>query len=315
MKYKHLFGPVMSRRLGLSLGVDVVPYKYCSLNCVYCEVSRTTHLTIKRKPFYALKDITTELDSYLAVHPKLDYITFSGAGEPTLYSDLGELISYIKDNYPQYKLALITNSTLLFDQELRHEIMRCDLIVPSLDAVSEEAFEKVNRPHSKLNPQEMILSLIALRAEYTGLIWLEVFIVPGINDHLEEIELIKQAIEQIHPDKVQINSLDRPGAEEWVEPAIYLALEEIRSIIQEGNSIPVEIVAKVHQDSMITVSEQEVCMEMAELLKQAEYTKAELAKTLGIHVNESSKLLQHLATKDNVTAKHTPKGIYYRWKK
>lgn len=315
MKYKHLFGPVMSRRLGLSLGVDVVPYKYCSLNCVYCEVSRTTHLTIKRKPFYALEDITRELESYLAANPRLDYITFSGAGEPTLYSELGELISYIKDKYPLYKLALITNSTLLSDHALRNEIMRCDLIVPSLDAVSEEAFEKVNRPHSKLNPQEMIDSLVALRHEYTGIIWLEVFIVPGINDHLEEIELIKQAIEKINPDKVQINSLDRPGAEEWVEPAIYLALEEIRSILQEGIAIPVEIVAKVHQDSLITASEQDVCQEMAELLKQTEHTKAELAKALGIHVNESSKLLQHLAITDNVTAKRTPKGIYYRWKK
>lgn len=315
MKYKHLFGPVVSRRLGLSLGVDVVPYKFCSLNCVYCEVSRTTHLTLKRKLFFDLDEITSELDSYLADNPVLDYITFSGAGEPTLYSALGELITYIKTTYPQYKLALITNSTLLNDADLRKEILGCDLILPSLDAVSEEAFEKVNRPHARLNPTDLIEGLIALRKEYKGQIWLEVFIVPGVNDHLEEIELIKHAAERINPDRIQINSLDRPGSEEWVEPAIYLALEEIRAIIQEGISIPVEIIAKAHQDSLITASEQELFLEMTELLKADKYSKADLAKIQGIHVNEVSKLLQHLAITDNVSARRTAKSIYYKWKK
>ncbi len=315
MKYKHLFGPVVSRRLGLSLGVDIVPYKYCSLNCVYCEVSRTTHLTIKRKAFYSTKDITRELDDFLSTNPALDYITFSGAGEPTLNSNLGDIIAYIKSRYPQYKLALITNSTLLSDPEVRREILACDLMLPSLDAVSDECFELINRPHDKLSAQDLIDGLVELRREYKGLIWLEIFIVPGINDHLEEIELLKTAIEQIKPDTVQINSLDRPGAEEWVEPAIYLALEEIKNILQEESNIPVEIIAKAHVEGLITKTEQDYISELTELIRQEEYTKEELARAMQIHVNEVSKLLQHLAVKDNVIAKRRQKGTFYLWKK
>lgn len=314
MKCKRLFGPVVSRRLGISLGVDVVAYKYCSLNCVYCEVCRTTHLTMKRKSFFPVQELTNELDEFLATNPELDYITFSGAGEPTLNIDLGIIINYIKTTYPQYKLALITNSTLLNDPQLLAEILPCDLIVPSLDAVSEDVFEQVNRPIDKLTAQDIIRGLIELRKAYRGQIWLEIFIVPGINDHLEEIELLKAAIEQVNPDKVQLNSLDRPGAEAWVEPAIYLALEDIRAILTDGNIIPVEIVSRTHRESLITNVEQEILDELTNLIKTEEYTKAELSKAMQIHVNEVSKLLQHLAVQDNIAARHNTKGIYYRWK-
>jgi wyosine [tRNA(Phe)-imidazoG37] synthetase (radical SAM superfamily) len=268
---------------------------------------------MKRREFFALNELTAELDRYLKANPSLDYITFSGAGEPTLYSELGELIKYIKTHYPQYKLALITNSTLLSDPELRAEILPCDLILPSLDAVSDEAFEAINRPVSKLTPQSVIAGLIEFRKEYQGQMWLEVFIVPGINDHLEEIELLKTAIEQIKPDRVQINSLDRPGAEEWVEPAIYLALDEIRNILQEGLSMEVEIIAKTHQESLITATELQIVEQMSILLKQDEYSKEELSKELNIHVNEVSKLLQHLALDDSIIAHRTAKNTFYRW--
>jgi len=315
MKYKHLFGPVVSRRLGLSLGVDLVPYKYCSLNCVYCEVSRTTHLTMKRREFFYPEDITNELDSFLTDKPKLDYITFSGAGEPTLNSSLGEIIKYIKSRYPQYKLALITNSSLLNDPEVCHEILPCDLLLPSLDAVSEEVFDKLNRPYKKLSAQDIVIGLEALRKVYTGLIWLEIFIVPGLNDGLQELELLKSAVTRIRPDRVQLNSLDRPASEEWVQPAAYKGLEEIRVFLQEGIDFPVEIIAKTSQPSLITVSEQDTLAELTGLIKEDEYTKKELAKALHIHVNEVSKLLQFLSSQDRITARRKRKGVYYLWKK
>ncbi len=313
MKYKHLFGPVVSRRLGISLGVDVVPYKYCSLNCVYCEVSRTTHLTLKRKAYFEATEITAELDDFLQINPKLDYITFSGAGEPTLNSELGSVISYIKTRYPQYKLALITNSTLLNEPELLSEIQPCDLILPSLDAASEEVFEQINRPCEKLTAQDIIRGLISLRQVFRGQIWLEIFVVPGINDHLEEIELLRSAVAQIRPDRVQLNSLDRPGTEDWVEPAPYLTLEEIRAILQEESEIPVEIIAGTGREGKITVTEQSVLDELIILIKQEEYTKQELAKALKIHVNEVSKLLQHLIQRNKIAARRNHKGIYYIW--
>lgn len=314
MKYKHLFGPVVSRRLGISLGVDVVPYKYCSLNCVYCEVSRTTHLTLKRKAFFEPAEITNELDDFLNSNPKLDYITFSGAGEPTLNSNLGNIIRYIKDRYPQYKLALITNSTLLNDKKLLEEILPCDLIMPSLDAISENVFEAINRPCDKLTAQDVVEGLIRLKTKYKGLLWLEIFIVPGINDNLEELELLRDAVAKINPDKVQLNSLDRPGSEDWVEPATYLSLEEIRAILQEGNETQVEIIAKVEKRGQITSAEQDVLSELTTLIKQDEYSKQELAKELGIHVNEVSKLLQHLILKGRIMARRNHKGVFYLWK-
>jgi len=314
MKYKHLFGPVVSRRLGISLGVDIVPYKYCSLNCVYCEVSKTTHQTLKRKEYIPIEEITAELDDFLASMPNLDYITFSGAGEPTLNSGLGEIIKYIQSHYSQYKLALITNSTLLSDPQVRQEILPCDLILPSLDAVSDKGFDEVNRPDAKLKAQDLIDGLIQLRKEYRGQLWLEVFIVPGLNDHLEEIELLREALVHIKPDIVQINSLDRPGAEEWVEPAIYPALEEIKSILQESNDLKIEIIARTLLDNIITPTESEILPQLTKLIKQDEYSKEELAKSLGVHVNEISKLLQHLAQSDSITAKRKKRGTFYKWK-
>ncbi|HOD18541.1 MAG TPA: radical SAM protein [Candidatus Cloacimonadota bacterium] len=314
MKYKHLFGPVVSRRLGLSLGVDVVPYKYCSLNCVYCEVSRTTHLTLKRKPFFEVEEITSELNDFLQSKPELDFITFSGAGEPTLYSLLGELIYAIKQRYPQYKLALITNSTLLNEPDLRREILPCDLLLPSLDAASQEVFEQINRPCDKLTAASIIEGLVDTRKEYPGQMWLEIFIVPGLNDNLEELELLKDAVQRIKPDKVQLNSLDRAPAEDWVQPALFLSLEEMRAFLQEDNPIPIEIIAKPHQQNLITPAERETLDELINLLKKDEYTKQELASELQIHVNEVSKLLQYLAAEEQIFSRQTPKGIFYAWK-
>ncbi|MGC9361302.1 MAG: radical SAM protein, partial [Candidatus Syntrophosphaera sp.] len=146
MNYKHLFGPVQSRRLGYSLGVDLVPYKYCPLNCVYCEVQHTTHLTLQREEFFLLEEITSELDDFLSSQPELDYITFSGAGEPTLNSHIGDIVSFLKEKYPRYKLALLTNGILLSDAKVRREVLPCDLVLPSLDACHQDSFEKINRP-------------------------------------------------------------------------------------------------------------------------------------------------------------------------
>ena len=149
--YKHIFGPVPSRRLGLSLGVDLVPPKTCTLDCVYCECGPTTHLTIKRCEYVAVKQIKAELDAFLAHNPALDCITFSGAGEPTLYSGLGEIIRYLQTAYPQHRLALLTNGTLLDSPSIRREISMLDVVKVSVDAANEKTFKRINRPHPGLN--------------------------------------------------------------------------------------------------------------------------------------------------------------------
>ncbi|ACL69859.1 radical SAM protein [Halothermothrix orenii] len=217
MKLKYIFGPVLSRRLGKSLGIDLIPFKTCSLDCVYCECGKTDKLTLERKEYVPTEEVINELKKYLYNRPKLDYITFSGSGEPTLHKGIGEIISFLKDNYPEYKVALLTNSTLLYRNQVISEIKGCDLIVPSLDAVSEEIFQKINRPVSGLNAELIVKGLINLRKNYNGKMWLEIFIIPDLNDNKKELMLFKEAINRIKPDKIQLNVLDRPGTENWVK--------------------------------------------------------------------------------------------------
>jgi wyosine [tRNA(Phe)-imidazoG37] synthetase (radical SAM superfamily) len=233
MNYKYLFGPVPSRRMGRSLGVDITPHKTCSLNCVYCECGRTTKLTLKRKEYVSAKEVIKELRDYLSTKPILDFVTFSGAGEPTLNSGIGEIIKFLKTEFPKYKTAVLTNSTLFNDRQARKDVLKADVIVPSLDAVSQELYEKINEPYGKLKAKELIAGLIQLRKEFKGEIWLEIFLVPGMNDTRTELDKFKDAISKIKPDKVQLNTLHRPGTKAWVKPLSSKKMDEISKYLGE----------------------------------------------------------------------------------
>jgi len=225
---RYVTGTLHSRRLGISLGIGIIPHKVCSLDCVYCEAGATTCLTIERDVFYDILDILDELSTYLASNPAIDYITFSGLGEPTLNSNIGELIAEIKKRYPQYKVCLITNSTLLGDETLCAGLLACDLIMPSLDAVSPDVFTAINRPHPALSPADMVNSLISFRKIYKNQLWLEIFLIEGINDTVSELSLLKETCLHIKPDKIHLNSLDRHGTENWVKKVTPQRLAEIR---------------------------------------------------------------------------------------
>ena len=311
MKYKHLFGPVPSRRLGISLGVDLVPHKVCSLNCVYCEVGKTTNLTIERQEYIPLNDILTELKNYLDEKPDLDYITFSGAGEPLLHNGIGKVISFIKDNYPQYKLALLTNSTLLYDKDVRNEILGIDLLLPSLDAVSEKIFKKLNRPNSKLDNNKIIEGLIEFRRSFKGIIWLEVFIVPGLNDNETELELLNKTIIDISPDQVQLNTLDRPGTESWIEPITKNRMEKIADFFKP---LPVEIIAKFQSRNKIRSYQKDVEQQIIETIKRRPCTDKDLSEMLGIHINEINKYLSELLHEGSVVSQQLERGTFFRAK-
>ena len=167
--YKYLFGPVPSRRLGISLGVDLVTHKICSLDCVYCECGSTTNLTCERKEYVPLKDVLKELEHYFENNQNPDYITFSGSGEPTLNTTIGKVIEFIKKNKKTVSVALLTNGTLFSKKDVRDDVMNADLIIPSLDAVSAQAFRKINRPCPDLNLEEYIQGLSDLRNEFNKL--------------------------------------------------------------------------------------------------------------------------------------------------
>jgi wyosine [tRNA(Phe)-imidazoG37] synthetase (radical SAM superfamily) len=179
----------------MSLGVDLVPHKVCSLNCIYCECGSTTNLTIERKEYVPYNEVIQELKRFLSDNPALDYITFSGSGEPTLNSRIGDILKYIKQNYPDIPVAVLTNGTLLNDKQVREEILDADLVLPSLDVASDLSFRKINRPFNSLNIENYINGLCEFREEYQGKIWLEVLIIPGYNNSKEDLRhLIKLSL-------------------------------------------------------------------------------------------------------------------------
>ena len=311
--YRHLFGPVNSRRLGLSLGVDLVPFKYCPLNCVYCEVQNTTHLITDRQEFFSVSEIVGELDLFLKGGPELDFITFSGAGEPTLHSGIGKIVEYIKATFPRYKLALLTNGVLLKDPRTREEVLPCDLVLPSLDSATQSGYERINRPKPGLAVQDLIGGLADFRYEYKGQIWLEVFIIDGINDSEAELDALIAAIAKINPDRVQLNALDRPGAEEWVRKAPVETLLRILNLFSQRLSMPVEIIAKAAAH-LNTPSSLDLIRQIEATLLRRPCTAEDLAVTLGTHINEVSKVLRELGYEGKVEARREARGVFYLWK-
>jgi wyosine [tRNA(Phe)-imidazoG37] synthetase (radical SAM superfamily) len=164
--YNYIFGPVVSRRLGLSLGIDLVPMKTCSFDCVYCECGATTELTIERKEYVPTDDVCREIGQFMQnTSQKVDYITFSGSGEPTLHTGIERVIGYIKQNFPKQKIALLTNATLFNDKKVRDGVLDCDLIVPSLDAISPSVFERILGPHPSVTSGTVLEGIISLRKE------------------------------------------------------------------------------------------------------------------------------------------------------
>jgi len=212
-----IYGPLKSRRLGKSLGINMVPHKTCSLDCVYCEAGSTTNLTIQRDSYIDINTIKNELELNISKANDIDYITICGTGEPTLHVDIGELIRHIKKKYFQYKLCLITNSTMFTYSNIWKDIVLCDLIMPSLDAVSYDVFQKIDRPHPQIDLSKIIEALTSFRSIYSNLMWLEIFFIEGINDTPAELALLKEVCLKISPDLVQLNSLDRKGIFDWVK--------------------------------------------------------------------------------------------------
>jgi len=211
-KKKYLYGPVPSRRLGLSCGIDIVPLKVCTLNCIYCQLGKTARTTTERKDYLPIEPVLAEIKEALAEGLEADFITIAGSGEPTLNSRLGELIDGIRKltNIP---IAILTNGTLLFRKDVRADCAKADVVMPSLDAGDEQTFQRINRPHSVISIENLISGLCTFRKEFSGQIWLEIFFVEGINTSSDQIARIKDVIKLINPDKVHLNTAVRPTAD------------------------------------------------------------------------------------------------------
>lgn len=216
---KTVFGPVPSRRLGQSLGVDPILSKTCNWNCVYCQLGRSKPMIGERAEYIPRQTILAELKETLATHPagSIDWITFVGSGEPTLHSALGWLIAETK-KLTQIPVAVITNGSLLYRPEVRKELLLADAVLSTLDAGDAALYKKINRPMGELTFERLVDGMIAFREEYTGKLWVEVMLIKGLNDTLPALSLLAATLKRIQPDEVHINLPTRPPAEPWVSP-------------------------------------------------------------------------------------------------
>ena len=216
---KYLFGPVPSRRLGQSLGIDTIPLKTCNWNCVYCQLGRTMPVTNERKEYYPREEIVEEVRQALAAHGpgEIDWVTFVGSGEPTLHSDTGWLIRQVKE-LTDLPVAVITNGSLLYRSEVRQELMVADAVMPTLDAGTPELYRRINRPHPEVTFARLVEGLVTFSAAYEGRLWPEVMLVRGLNDTEEALRAIAAIFQRVNPDEIHISLPTRPPAETWVEP-------------------------------------------------------------------------------------------------
>lgn len=229
--YKYLFGPVPSRRFGLSLGVDLVPCKTCSLNCVFCEVGPTSCLTLERKQYVPALEVERELRAWRLAGNGADVISVTGSGEPTLHTGFGEILAFIK-NEIKIKSVLLTNSSLLFLPEVRRAAAMADIVKATFLAWDEDSFRKMTRPCPGLHFESVLQGLRAFRSEYSGILWLEVFVVAGINSSPEQAGMIAELARTIHPDKIQLNTAVRPTAESRIKAVPAQSLAELCGLFE-----------------------------------------------------------------------------------
>ena len=260
--YKHVFGPVPSRRLGISLGVDLVVSKSCNLNCIFCECGATKKIQLERKRFKDMNEILEEISTVLK-DIKPDYITFSGSGEPTLSLDLGNISKAIKEDLKyQGKICLITNSLLLADVNLMKELEYIDLIVPTLNTLTQDIFEKIVRPDYRTSVEEIRKGFINLnKSNYKGKIWIEIFILENVNDSDKNFVDIANFLksENIRYDKIQLNTIDRVGAERDLKAISFEKISRAKKILEENGLNNIEIIkslGELEEDKKIQVNQE-----------------------------------------------------------
>ncbi|MCE5341403.1 MAG: radical SAM protein [Planctomycetaceae bacterium] len=298
----HVFGPVPSRRLGRSLGIDLIPHKTCTYDCLYCQVGLTTEKTATRQSWIAVDDIIAELKGKLLTKP--DCITLSGSGEPTLYIHCGKLIAEIK-KITDVPIAVITNGSLLWMPEVRSELLAADIVMPSLDAGDEEMLKKINRPAPEITFDKMLQGLIDFRKEYKGKYWLEVFLIAGLNDSDEQIAKIAECVKKINPDRIQLNTVSRPPAEK-VAAMTPQRLDEIAKRI--GNNA--EVIADfkgVVSETFASNSE-----DIVEMLRRRPCSADDIAAGLKLSKLEVLKAVTELMKSKKVESVQQNNKTYYK---
>ena len=308
MNFKYLYGPVPSRRLGRSLGIDLVPFKTCTYDCIYCQLGRTTNKTTERLPYVSVPDIVSELKSKLAMGEAPDYISIAGSGEPTLHSGIGDLIGMIK-GLTKIPVAVLTNGSLLFMPEVRAALRQADLVIPSLDAGDEALFRYVNRPHANISFEQMTNGLMDFTGNYPGEVWLEVLLISGVTSLPAEVKKIADYAKKIGARKVQLNTLCRPAAEDFacgVDKARMVKLAELFA----GD---VDIISETKAPELASSSTGDTSdEEIVNLLARRPCTLSGVCSGLGLHPNDAAKRLQKLADKNIITTWRSNEAVFYK---
>ena len=302
---KYVYGPVPSRRLGNSLGLDIIPSKTCSFNCIYCQLGRTAMTTLRRESFFPVSDILQDLQEALDSNVPIDFITFSGSGEPTLNQDLGQIIFTIKEMTP-LPVAVITNSSLLWREDVQNDLLGGDLLLPSLDAGSEAVFQRINRPHPDLHLEMIVKGLTVYRSRYAGRIWLEIFLVEGINTDAAEMDRIVEATKRIRPDKIQLNTAIRPPAEPSIHPLPEEKLKRFVGLFP----FPTEIIADYSRPAGQHI-DADVADRILELLKRRPCTVDGMSSSLKIHKDMLLKYLHLFREDGKISERKHGDQVYY----
>ena len=304
---KYIFGPVPSRRLGFSLGVDIIPYKTCSFDCIYCELGKTLCKTIEAVDQVGPEAVLGELRTFLdQPSSTIDFITVSGSGEPTLHPDLGVIIQEIK-KMAKRPVALITNASLLFRDEVLKQVLEADIIVPSLDAVDSATFETVNKPHPDLTLDDLLTGLKNLGRHRQKRIWLEILLLKGINDAPGQIEQFRRLVQIIDPEKIQLNTVVRPPVEDYALPVEEGRLREIQKMFGPK----AEVIGHPSKDR----SQPEGSMIEAEIramVARRPCTAEDIAQCLGLPLEKTMRFLNDLEHQNKIRLEQFNRKDFYR---
>lgn len=303
--FHYLFGPVPSRRFGRSLGVDLLPPKTCTLDCPFCEVGLTTERTLERREYVPTGEVMQELGAWLALNQPADFITLAGSGEPTLHSRFGEILDFIAAR-KRVRSALLTNSTLLFLPEVRAAAGRADVVKATLSAWDQASFAAVSRPHPDLRFDRILEGLRRFREEYPGAIWLEVFIVPGVNAEAEQVKRIAALAKTIRPDRIQLNTAVRPTAESHVQPMSAESLHDLVRLFSPPAEVSARFSGLVRRDASANLES------IMAMLKRRPCTAEDVAHSFSLAAAESERILAGLLRNGRVRVESRYGRNYYR---
>lgn len=313
---RFVYGPVPSRRLGRSLGVDILAPKSCTENCVYCQLGTTEPLEIKRRRFVDPRVVEKDLKSALQSGIQIDFITLSGSGEPTLSIDLGRIIEFARDlieklDSPQKpKICVLTNGSLLSDGSLREELASVDLVVPNLDAGDAETFYKINRPHGEIVFDKFIEGIKDFKSHFSGSLFLEIVLIEGLNDSEEHLRKIANIVSYINPDGVWVGTISRPPAEKWVKPVDLKVLQKAKEMIGEK----ARIIEAFHGESAGFPSVS-LIDDISGLLLRRPETAKNIALSLDANLNEVLKSLYILEDKGAIERAEVNQAVYWKMKR